>query len=279
MSKANDYSSTVQTAREYYNSEDADNFYYTIWGGEDLHIGIYESEDEPILEASRRTIERIASKIRNPGKEMKVIDLGAGYGGVGRYLARNYGCRVVSLNLSEVENERNRKMNKEAGLDDLIEVVDGSFQKLDYGDNSFNVVWSQDSFLHSDDRGQVITEVARVLKPGGDFVFTDPMQTDKCPDGVLQPILDRIHLDTLGSPGFYRQTAGKHGLRELEFEDLTDQLPRHYSRVLKETERRETDLRKVVSAEYIERMKSGLKHWIEGGRKGYLTWGIFHFSK
>jgi ubiquinone/menaquinone biosynthesis C-methylase UbiE len=44
-----------------------------------------------------------------------------------------------------------------------------------------------------------MTEVDRVLKPGGELVFTDPMQADDCPDGVLQPVLDRIHLESLGS--------------------------------------------------------------------------------
>jgi sarcosine/dimethylglycine N-methyltransferase len=42
------YSDTVATAREYYNSDDADNFYYTIWGGEDIHVGLYQSDDHPI---------------------------------------------------------------------------------------------------------------------------------------------------------------------------------------------------------------------------------------
>ncbi len=269
----------VERARAYYNSEDADTFYYTVWGGEDIHVGIYESDDDSIFDASRRTVERIAAKIRNPGKEMHVIDLGAGYGGVARYLAKHYGCRVVALNLSEVENERDRQMNREQGLDELIEVVDGSFEKLDYKDNAFNVVWSQDSFLHSADRDQVIAEAARVLKPGGDLLFTDPMMTDECPKDVLRPILDRIHLETLGSPGFYREAAKQHGLRELEFEEMADQLPRHYGRVLAELESREDRLKDMVSMDYLERMKTGLRHWVDGGRNGHLTWGIFHFSK
>src|SRR6056297_2322353 len=200
-----DYSAAVATARDYYNSDDADNFYFTIWGGEDIHVGLYNSEDEPIFDASRRTIERMASKISNLDKDSKVLDIGAGYGGAARYLAKKYGCQVVALNLSEVENERDRKMNEDQGLDHLITVVDGSFEEISYPDFSFDVVWSQDAILHSGNREQVIKEVARVLKSGGDFVFTDPMQTDDCPEGVLQPILDRIHLETLGSPGFYRE--------------------------------------------------------------------------
>jgi len=275
------YSDAVNTARDYYNSDDADNFYYHVWGGEDIHVGWYESDEEPIFEASHRTVRRMAEKLNTtlaPGS--RVLDMGAGYGGAARYLARETGCHVVALNLSEAENERDRQMNREQDLDRLIEVVDGNFESVAYEDASFDVVWSQDAILHSGDRKQAIAEVARLLKPGGEFVFTDPMQADNCPAGVLKPILDRIHLDTLGSPAFYREACNEVGLTEAEpLEDATHQLVRHYSRVLQETERREADLDGIVSREYIERMKKGLRHWIEGGQQGNLAWGIFHFTK
>ncbi|MEX0745963.1 MAG: methyltransferase domain-containing protein [Phycisphaeraceae bacterium] len=275
------YSEAVQTAREYYNSEDADNFYYIVWGGgEDIHVGLYESDTEPIADASRRTVRHMASKISNVGKDTRVLDIGAGYGGSMRHLAKTHGCKCVALNLSEVENQRNRQNNREQGLDQLIDVVDGDFTNLPYEDGSFDVVWSQDAILHSGDREKVLREVARVLKSGGQFVFTDPMQADDCPAGVLAPILERIHLDTLGSPAFYREQAGKLGMVEVEFEDLSHQLTNHYSRVLKELEQREGELRdKQISSDYIARMKKGLNHWIDGGRQGHLAWGIFHFRK
>ncbi len=271
------YTGAVRTAQEYYNSDDADNFYFTIWGGEDIHVGLYDHVEEPIFDASRRTVEQMAARLNGLGPDSRVIDVGAGYGGSARYLAREYGCEVVALNLSEVENERDRQMNREQGLDHLIEVVDASFEDLPYPDNSFDFAWSQDAMLHSGERAKVVDEVVRVLKPGGEFVFTDPMQTDNCPDGVLQPILNRIHLETLGSPGFYREQAAMHGMTELGYENHHEQLPTHYGRVLGELERQESELEKVVSREYIDNMKKGLGHWVEGGKSGYLAWGIFHF--
>lgn len=272
-----EYTGAVRTAQEYYNSDDADNFYFTIWGGEDIHVGLYASDEEPIFDASRRTVEEMASRLSGLSSESRVLDIGAGYGGSARYLAKEYGCEVVALNLSEVENERDRQMNREQGLEHLIEVVDASFEDLPYPDNAFDFVWSQDAMLHSGERAKVIDEVVRVLRPGGEFVFTDPMHADDCPDGVLQPILDRLHLETLGSPGFYRERAARLGMTEIGFEEHHEQLPTHYGRVLLETERREDELSKVVSQRYIDNMKKGLGHWVEGGRNGHLDWGIFHF--
>jgi sarcosine/dimethylglycine N-methyltransferase len=273
------YSEPVEVARDYYNSDDADTFYATVWGGEDLHLGIYESETESIFDASRRTIDRMASHSTLLGNQARVLDLGAGFGGTARHLAGAYGCRVTALNLSEKENERNRKMTAEQGLSHLIEVVDGSFQQLPMADGSFDVVWSQDALLHSDDRVQALREAHRVLRAGGELLFTDPMQADDCPPGVLDPILERIHLQTLGSPAFYRQLAEELGMAVVVVEDQTSNLVRHYSRVLEETERRYDELVGSISRQYLDRMKIGLRRWIDGGQKGYLAWAIFCFKK
>ena len=35
------YSDAATTAASYYDSTDADHFYADIWGGEDIHIGLY----------------------------------------------------------------------------------------------------------------------------------------------------------------------------------------------------------------------------------------------
>ncbi len=271
---------SVEVTRDYYNSSDADNFYYTIWGGEDLHLGIYDYPEEPIFDASRRTIDRMASKAEDRlTPDIHILDIGAGFGGTARYLAKTFGCKVTAQNLSEVENERDRQMNKEQGLDHLVDVVDGNFEELPFEDESFDLVWSQDAILHSGKREEVIKEAARVLKPGGDLIFTDPMQADDCPDGVLDAIYERIHLTSLGSPAVYREAAKKAGLKEVGFEELTPHLTQHYGRVLQETEKNEERLREVCSEEYIERMKKGLANWVDGGKKGHLCWGIFHFRK
>lgn len=272
------YSEAVKTAQAYYNSEDAENFYSRLWGGEDIHIGLYQSEDEPIIDASHRTVKRMAAQLGDKLKGAKVIDIGGGYGGSARYLAREYGCEVVSLNLSEVQNERGRQQNAEQGLDDKVTIVDGDFENIPYDDASFDIVWSQDAMLHSGNRARVLAEATRVLKPGGSFIFTDPMQADDCPPGVLGPVLDRIQLETMGSPGFYRDELGKLGLTEHSFDDQTHQLPVHYDRVRQELDARAEQLTDAISDEYVGNMRKGLQHWVDAGNAGHLAWGIMRFD-
>jgi len=275
------YSEAVQTARDYYNSDDADNFYFHVWGGEDIHIGLYEGADDAIAGASERTVafmsERVKDKLAAPGA--RLIDLGAGYGGAARWLAKRFGCRVLALNLSEAENVRDRQMNRDAGLDHLIEVVEGSFEQVPAENGTFDAAWSQDAILHSGRRDKVMDEVDRLLKPGGELVFTDPMQADDCPDGVLQPVLDRIHLESLGSFAFYRAQARRLGWKEVEVVDLTGQLVTHYGRVAEVLRAEREALAGKVSDGYMDRMLQGLQHWVDAGRNGYLAWGVMHFRE
>lgn len=273
------YDQATEVAREYYNSSDADNFYHEVWGGEDIHVGLYKTDDEPIKPASHRTVDRMAERLGDIKPDDVILDVGAGYGGAARRLVELFGCKVICLNLSEAENERNRRKNEEQGYADRIRVIDGSFERIPLEDGSVDHVWSQDAFLHSGDREGALREADRVLKPGGTIVFTDPMKADDCPDGVLQPILDRIHLPDLGSPGFYQRVAGDLGWKDLGFEEMSHQLTRHYTRVLETTEREAPKLGGKVSDAYIERMKGGLQHWINGGQAGHLAWGIFLFRK
>ena len=131
MSSTTDKNSTTcaatQTARDYYNSPDADRFYAQVWGGEDIHVGIYREADEPIKQASRRTVEQLAERLqapaicvegvciegRDPGAQAQcpaisadsvVLDIGSGYGGAARRLVERFGCRLTCVNVSEAEN-------------------------------------------------------------------------------------------------------------------------------------------------------------------------------
>jgi sarcosine/dimethylglycine N-methyltransferase len=269
----------VERARDYYNSEDADNFYFHIWGGEDIHIGLYADDEEDIATASRRTVEHMADRIAPLGPDSHVVDLGAGYGGAARYLAQRFGCRVTAINLSEAENARHREQNEAAGVSHLIDVVDGNFEDLPFDDARFDVAWSQDAILHSGRRARVIAEIARVLKPGGQLVFTDPMQSDDCDPDTLRPVLDRIHLDSLGSPAFYREVARENGLEEVGVELMTWQLVTHYSRVRRELERQQRKLADRISDAYVERMLAGLQHWVDAGKADRLAWGVMHWRK
>ena len=276
---AADLTAAEQTAATYYNSDDADQFYAHVWGGEDIHIGLYEGDHECIAAASRRTVEDLARLIGPLEPGSVLVDLGSGYGGAARYLASTHQLCVEAVNISSVEIDRHRMLNHRSGLQDLIRVHDASFEAVPLPNGCADVVWSQDAILHAGDRQQVLREAARLLKPGGVLVFTDPMAADGVTTTDLSAILQRIHLADLGSPERYCSWGASVGLEREVWDEQTAMLVRHYTRVHEEPLRRTSELKVVISIDYMQRMAAGLQHWIDGGESGRLSWGLMRFRK
>jgi len=270
-------SEAAERTKTYYNSHEADGFYQTIWGGQDIHVGIYRDDSESIADASRRTVETLATRLVGIDATSHILDLGSGYGGSARYLADRFGCRVTCLNLSETQNALNRTLTADAGLTDRVRMVQGDFENIPEPDDSFDIVWSMDAMLHSGNRTRVCDEVRRILITGGQFIFTDPMQSNNCPDSALEPILDRIQLSSLASFDFYRAELSVRSFKEANTEDLTDQLRMHYWRVGQALKNRYDEAVTLSGQTYVDNMIKGLQHWVDGADRGYLAWGIMDY--
>ncbi|MGN7614096.1 methyltransferase domain-containing protein [Magnetococcales bacterium HHB-1] len=269
-----------EITKDYYDSHDADRFYQALWGGEDIHIGLYEQPDESVAQASLRTVKTMADRLTSIGPQHQILDLGSGYGGPARYLAKRFNCFVGCLNISLVQNRMARERNEKAGLTEQIEVIEGNFEQIPFEDNRFDVIWSQDAILHSGHREQVVSEVARVLKPGGSFLFTDILMSEEASLVELEPVLQRIHLASMATWSFYLEQGEKVGLKRIFYQDLTSHLVQHYQRILHALQTSESQLLKQgISPQYIERAAFGLQHWIQAGEKARLAWGIQHFQK
>lgn len=266
-------------AEAYYDDRAADQFYFNVWGGEDIHVGLYETTRD-IKEASHLTVKTMCEAAGRIDEGTRVLDIGAGYGGSARVLARTYGCPVVALNISEIQNERNRQLTREQKLDHLVSVRHGSFEDIEEPDESFDLVWAQDAILHSGNKPLVFQEVFRVLKPGGRFIFTDPMQADVVENPeLLKPVLERIHLDNMGSFALYRRLAREAGFVETEHMYLTANLRTHYARVAEDVRADFDRLATLSSKAYLERMLTGLDNWVNAADAGNLAWGILLFQK
>jgi len=272
---------SVIRALEHYESQDADRFYLRVWAGEDIYIGIglHETAGDTVYDACRRTVAKMAAMLPQRGPGTCGLELGSGYGAAARYLAKELGFHIDCLNLSLVQNKQNRHINRAQGLEDRIRVVEGSFEDIPFDAASYEFVWSQDAFLHSANRRRVLEEVNRVLKPGGDFVFTDLVQHEDCPAEALEPVLARFHLDSLGTARFYREAAIELGWRELQGIDLSGNLVTHYERLLQEMERRYENLLGEFSEEYLEVVRHGMQVWVSAGKEGNFKWAMFHYQK
>lgn len=275
------YSEKEQFAQTYYDSLEINLIYIMIWGGEDIHFGIYTGTNETIPEAAQRTVAMMAHALRNIRQESRVIDLGAGYGGAARYLAKNYGCSVCCLNISTLQNQLNQQLTQAQNMSHLIEVKEGSFENIPYPDHSFDIVWSQDAIIHSDNRRQVLEEIRRVLKQGGELIFTDILQNDNhldnaLPDG-LQEAFKQLQISNAGSFPFYRHTLQELGFKELKAIDLSEHVNTHYIRFREEILKHSEEIIEQTSKKFIDHFLERIESWRMFYQKSYIQWGFFHY--
>ena len=102
-----------------------------------------------------------------------VLDVGCGLGGTARYLAKQYKCKVVGIDLTEEYIFVGKKLTELVGLSNRVELRHGSALEIPYGDERFDIVWTEHVQMNIADKNRFYSEMARVLKPGGRLLFHD----------------------------------------------------------------------------------------------------------
>jgi len=266
----------VKIAQDYYNSA-VHEMYKECWGGENHHLGLFDTTNN-FIEAAEKANENLVEKL-NITEEDTILDLGSGFCGLPRYLAKKTPCKnVVALNISEKENEYARAKNQEEGLADKINVIDGDFNNMPFSDNEFNIMVSQDSMLHSPDYGKLLMECARVLREGGQFVFSDILEKSTLTREEAAKIYSRIQVPHLSTFEFYEEKLSEAGFTVKEVQDLgSKNLGKSYQAVHDAVESKKEYLieEKGIPVETINNALDGLKFWVEKASEDKIGWGLF----
>ena len=104
-------------------------------------------------------------------REHHVLDVCSGMGGPARWIARQHGCRITGLDFTESRVEAAKRLTRRVQLDHLVDFVQGDASAMPLQDSSYEVVISQESWLHVPNKGAVIKECARVGKPNATIAF------------------------------------------------------------------------------------------------------------
>lgn len=100
------------------------------------------------------------------GPRSKVLDIGCGKGNTAIFLAKEYGCGVVGVDLSKDMVEYAEEAARRAGLSDKISFQSCDAQRLPFPDASFDIVFAECSTVLMD-KAKSFGEFLRVVKPCG----------------------------------------------------------------------------------------------------------------
>ena len=152
---------------------------FMVFGwGESLHFAPL-SPGESLTDSKIRHQRLMISKLALQ-KGMTVVDIGCGSGGPMRRVAREAGVRVVGIDASDVQLQRARSLNAEAGLNRTVNCVTSNFMDMStFEDNAFDRGYAIESTCHAPDKTGAFVEIFRVLKPGALFWGQEMCMTDR----------------------------------------------------------------------------------------------------
>lgn len=127
---------------------------------------------------------RLAAEVCLKGKPQRVLDLGCGTGDLTVNIARLAGERmaITGLDYSLPMLERARQKATRAGVGEKVKFIHGEATHLPFPDGHFDCVGISFAFRNLTYKNPLclphLTEVKRVLKPGGRYVIVESSQPE-----------------------------------------------------------------------------------------------------
>ena len=193
-------------------------------------------------------------------KTDQVLEIGCGTGYFTREIVKT-GAMVTAIDISP---ELLDIAKKEIASDNVRFMIDNAYN-MSFPNNSFDSIVGS-SVLHHLEIGKAITEMFRVLKPGGSMFFTEPNMMN--PQIALQkniPALKRKLGDSPDETAFFRwnlsklmQNAGFTQIKIVPFDFLHPAIPQFMIRFVStigETTEKVPLLKEIAGSLYISAQK------------------------
>lgn len=152
----------------------------------------------------------------------RVLDVGSGLGGSSRYLAKEFGCHVTGIDLTDEYCRAAAMLSAKVDLSDLVDYRQGDATLLPFDDGMFDVVWTEHVAMNIPNKPRLYKEMHRVLKPGGTLAIYDVLAGPSGP--VLFPVPWARTPDTsfLVQPSELRKLLEEAGFTISDWSDTTE---------------------------------------------------------
>ncbi len=159
------------------------------------------------------------------GSEARLLDVACGSGGPALRLAAKTGCRIVGVDIHAQGIANASASARQQGLEATtrFEVVDAD-RPLPFPDGSFDAITCIDAINHLPHRARVLADWARLLKPGGRLLFTDPIVVTGILTNEEIRIRSSIGIFLFAPAGEDERLLQEAGLDLIRREDATDNM-------------------------------------------------------
>ena len=180
------------------------------------------------------TPDEIADLARRAGVTTgtSVLDIGSGTGGPACYLAQQFGCHVLGIDISTVGHEQAVARARDAGVSHLVQFRLGNMHAVTLPPASFDVIMSLDVWCHMPRRAALLQRCATLLRAGGRLAFYDHVERQPMPAEQRQQFCALWRFPGLETPQSYLAALRAAGLRLLYHADTSTYAVRFYTRLL-----------------------------------------------
>ncbi len=151
-------------------------------------------------------------------KNSQVLDLGCGLGGTCRMIAEKYDCKVYGIDYSEQHISTAESLSILTGFDGKTEFKQADATELPYPSDQFDLLITQHVQMCIADKEKFYSEIKRVLKKGGQFIYCDVFKrSDELLNSPLPWVDDEANNHLISSDQL------KDLLYSLDFEKISSQ--------------------------------------------------------
>ena len=150
-------------------------------------------------------------------KGSKVLEVGVGTGKNMPYYPP--GVDITAVDLTPGMLERAKKKAQKLGID--VDLRIGDVQNLEFPDNTFNTVLATCVFCSVPDPILGLSEMLRVIKPGGQALFIEHVRSEKLLLGALMDLVNPLVKRMMG-PNINRRTVQNIKLAGWEIGEVDD---------------------------------------------------------
>ncbi|ESX17199.1 MULTISPECIES: methyltransferase domain-containing protein [unclassified Mesorhizobium] len=174
-----------------------------------LRAGDLEAVDEFHIGGIAATRELIGQMGLKPGA--RLLDIGSGVGGPARFAANNAGADVTGIDLTQSYVDIATSLSKRVGMADKVRFVQGSALDMPFSNKSFDTAMILHVGMNLPDKKKLMSEAARVLKPGGVFAVYDVMRLKAGALTYPLPWASDESMSFVATPDDYRSAAAAAG--------------------------------------------------------------------